>query len=83
MIIPQATLAGVLKKKQQQYHSQIDKESSARLYAKICDEFKSQLKALDAEATVVCGTFGNRRKQAQHCCIEYDRLALTMHHRGT
>jgi D-tyrosyl-tRNA(Tyr) deacylase len=61
MVIPQATLAGVLKRKQQQYHAQTDKETSARLYAQMCDEFKAQLSALDADATVVCGTFGNRR----------------------
>ena len=50
LVIPQATLAGVLKGKSPQYHTQIDKEQSAALYANICDEFKKQLAALDAEA---------------------------------
>jgi D-Tyr-tRNAtyr deacylase len=61
MLIPQATLAGQLKKNVPQYHSQIDKDEGAVLYAKLCDEFKSQLGALDDQAVVRCGTYGNRQ----------------------
>ena len=61
MIIPQATLAGQLKANVPQYHSQIDKDVGAQLYEKLCNEFKAQLKALDAEAVVRCGTYGNRQ----------------------
>lgn len=61
LVVPQATLAGTLKGKTPQYHAQIDKERGAALYATLCDEFRRQLHALDADARCLCGTYGNRQ----------------------
>eukprot|EP01060_Flectonema_neradi_P006608 TRINITY_DN14480_c0_g1_i1.p1 TRINITY_DN14480_c0_g1~~TRINITY_DN14480_c0_g1_i1.p1 ORF type:complete len:145 (+),score=15.60 TRINITY_DN14480_c0_g1_i1:68-502(+) len=43
MVIPQATLAGKIKGKQCQYHSQIDKSLGADLYTLFCDTIKKRI----------------------------------------
>ena len=50
MIVPQATMAGSVKKgNNPQYHGQVNKEVGSDLYAKLCDEFKAALKELDSD----------------------------------
>ena len=73
LIVPQATLAGKIKSKQGQYHSQCDKEEGAGLYEYFCEEI-AQLVARGHEKrvsagdgaevvppSVKCGTYGNRQ----------------------
>ena len=61
MVIPQATLAGKIKGKQCQYHSQIDKSEGADLYTLFCDTLKKEISAVREDAVIECGTYGNRQ----------------------
>ena len=64
LIVPQATLAGSVKKgNNPQYHGQVDKQLGADLYAQLCDAFRDALAKLDpsGESKVQVGTYGNRQ----------------------
>lgn len=68
LIVPQATIAGKLKKNAPQYHDQVDKAAGALLYQQLCEEFAKQLAAINAahsdaalHGIVRHGTYGNRQ----------------------
>ncbi|ESO94272.1 hypothetical protein LOTGIDRAFT_189561 [Lottia gigantea] len=65
LIIPQATLGGVLKGKVMQYHRNIDKETGLKLYSKfveLCGSFvMDNSKSKECDKTVKFGTYGNRQ----------------------
>eukprot|EP01059_Diplonema_ambulator_P009207 TRINITY_DN19039_c0_g2_i1.p1 TRINITY_DN19039_c0_g2~~TRINITY_DN19039_c0_g2_i1.p1 ORF type:complete len:180 (+),score=33.51 TRINITY_DN19039_c0_g2_i1:52-540(+) len=66
MVIPQATLAGKIKGKQAQYHSQFDKAEGEALYQYFCETLRNILEAEKREdsaapPTLQCGTYGNRQ----------------------
>jgi D-tyrosyl-tRNA(Tyr) deacylase len=68
LVVPQATIAGKLKKNAPQYHDQVDKAVGAQLYQQFCDEFAKQLAALNAahsdsalHGVLQHGTYGNRQ----------------------
>lgn len=68
LIVPQATIAGKLKKNAPQYHDQVDKAVGALLYQQLCEEFAKQLAAINAahsdaalHGIVRHGTYGNRQ----------------------
>ena len=48
-MIPQAAMAGKLKRNRPQYHAQAKKDVCRELYAKICDEFERQLIAVNED----------------------------------
>eukprot|EP01061_Rhynchopus_euleeides_P006535 TRINITY_DN15571_c0_g1_i1.p1 TRINITY_DN15571_c0_g1~~TRINITY_DN15571_c0_g1_i1.p1 ORF type:complete len:162 (+),score=56.75 TRINITY_DN15571_c0_g1_i1:127-612(+) len=65
LIVPQATLAGKIKGKQAQYHSQYDKEKGAAMYEFFCNTVRDMVAKHDRSdapaPSVQCGTYGNRQ----------------------
>ncbi|XP_050404422.2 D-aminoacyl-tRNA deacylase 2 [Patella vulgata] len=65
LIIPQATLGGILKGKMMQYHKNIDKETGLKLYTKFVEMCEQNLtensKIKGVDVCVKSGTYGNRQ----------------------
>ncbi|KAL5008554.1 hypothetical protein ScPMuIL_014135 [Solemya velum] len=74
LIIPQATLGGILKGKVMQYHRNISKEDGAQLYSKFIssckDTFDTNNKVKCINKTVESGTYGNRQ-EINACLTEF------------
>ncbi|XP_065183261.1 D-aminoacyl-tRNA deacylase 2-like [Sycon ciliatum] len=68
LIVPQATLGGVLKGKQFQYHKNSSPEQGSSLFEKFSNVVKQTMQSGKAErtGTVAVGTYGNR----QVLCME-------------
>ncbi|KAK6183296.1 hypothetical protein SNE40_010802 [Patella caerulea] len=65
LIIPQATLGGILKGKMMQYHKNIDKETGLKLYTNFVEMCEQSLtensKNKGVDVCVKSGTYGNRQ----------------------
>eukprot|EP00164_Ancoracysta_twista_P010198 GFYU01015318.1.p1 GENE.GFYU01015318.1~~GFYU01015318.1.p1 ORF type:complete len:206 (+),score=29.09 GFYU01015318.1:46-618(+) len=61
MVVPQASMGGILKGKAFQHHRNLEKDVGEKAYSMFVSKLEDALKGSSPSRSVVCGTYGNRQ----------------------